>query len=110
MKVKELIEKLRELDSNLDVYYGVSDTWFWTADEVEVCDPDNFGVDVCLIYHQVIVMKVKELIEKLQEFDSDCQEMEIRYFNCTSEGESIFEVGIQYPAMYENFNDYILIS
>ncbi len=55
-------------------------------------------------------MKVKELIEKLQEFDSDCQEMEIRYFNCTSEGESIFEVGIQYPAMYENFNDYILIS
>ena len=51
MKVKELIEKLRELDSNLDVYYGVSDTWFWAAYEVEVCDPDNFGEDVCLIYH-----------------------------------------------------------
>ena len=71
MKVKELIEKLRELDPNLDVYYGVSDTWFWTADEVEVCDPDNFGVDVCLIYHQVIVMKVKELIEKLQMYDQE---------------------------------------
>jgi len=51
MKVKELIEKLRELDSNLDVYYGVSDTWFWSADCLEVCDPDNFGEDVCLIYH-----------------------------------------------------------
>lgn len=49
MKVKELIEKLQELNPNLDVYYGVSDTWFWAANEVEVCDPDNFGVDVCLI-------------------------------------------------------------
>ena len=55
-------------------------------------------------------MKVKELIEKLQEFDPECQEMEIRYSNCTSEGESIFEVRIQYPDMFENFNDYILIS
>lgn len=69
MKVKELIEKLRELDPDLDVYYGVSDTWFWTADEVEVCDPDNFGEDVCLIYLQVVEMNVGELIEKLQELN-----------------------------------------
>ena len=55
-------------------------------------------------------MKVKELIEKLQEFDPECQEMEIRYSNCSPEGESIFEVRIQYPDMFENFNDYILIS
>ena len=71
MKVKELIEKLRELDSNLDVYYGVSDTWFWSADCLEVCDPDNYGEDVCLIYHQVVEMKVKELIEKLQLYDQE---------------------------------------
>ena len=51
MNVGELIEKLKELNPNLPVYFGVSDTWFWAAYEVEVCDPDNFGVDVCLIYH-----------------------------------------------------------
>ena len=72
MNVGELIEKLKELNPNLPVYFGVSDTWFWSADCLEVCDPDNFGVDVCLIYHQVVEMKVKELIEKLQKYDSEC--------------------------------------
>jgi hypothetical protein len=51
MNVGELIEKLKELNPNLPVYFGVSDTWFWSADCLEVCDPDNFGEDVCLIYH-----------------------------------------------------------
>ena len=82
MKVKELIEKLRELDSNLDVYYGVSDTWFWSADCLEVCDPDNFGEDVCLIYHQVVEMKVKELINKLKTLD---QERTITIYNDINE-------------------------
>jgi len=51
MNVGELIDKLKELNPNLPVYFGVSDTWFWSADCLEVCDPDNFGEDVCLIYH-----------------------------------------------------------
>ena len=72
MNVGELIEKLKELNPNLPVYFGVSDTWFWSADCLEVCDPDNFGEDVCLIYHQVVEMKVYELIEKLQKYDSEC--------------------------------------
>lgn len=71
MNIGELIEKLKELNPNLPVYFGVSDTWFWSADYLEVCDPDNFGEDVCLIYHQVVEMKVKELIEKLQDFDPE---------------------------------------
>jgi hypothetical protein len=54
-------------------------------------------------------MKVKELIEKLQEFDDECQEMEIRYCNCTSEGESIYDVKIHGPSIYEHFNEFILI-
>ena len=54
MSVGELIEMLKELNPNLPVYFGVSDTWFWSADCLEVCDPDNFGEDVCLIYHQVM--------------------------------------------------------
>lgn len=51
MNVGELIEKLKELNPNLPVYFGVSGIWFWSADCLEVCDPDNFGEDVCLIYH-----------------------------------------------------------
>ena len=51
MKVSELITELQKVDPDLSVYFGVSDTWFWSADCLEVCDPDNFGVDVCLIYH-----------------------------------------------------------
>ena len=82
MKVSELIEKLKELNPNLDVYYGVSDTWFWSADCLEVCDPDNFGEDVCLIYHQVVEMKVKELINKLKTLD---QERTITIYNDINE-------------------------
>lgn len=51
MKVSELIAELQKVDPDLPVYFGVSDTWFWSADCLEVCDPDNFGEDVCLIYH-----------------------------------------------------------
>ena len=71
MNVGELIEKLKELNPNLLVYFGVSDTWFWSADCLEVCDPDNFGEDVCLIYHQVVEMNVRELIERLQMHDQE---------------------------------------
>ena len=82
MKVSELIEKLKELNPNLPVYFGVSDTWFWSADCLEVCDPDNFGEDVCLIYHQVVEMKVKELINKLKTLD---QERTITIYNDINE-------------------------
>ena len=82
MNVGELIEKLWELDPNLPVYFGVSDTWFWSADCLEVCDPDNFGEDVCLIYHQVVEMKVKELINKLKTLD---QERTITIYNDINE-------------------------
>ena len=71
MNVGELIEKLKELNPNLPVYFTGNGTGVWFASDLEVCDPDNFGEDVCLIYHQVVEMKVYELIEKLKMYDSE---------------------------------------
>lgn len=111
MNVGELIEKLKELNPNLPVYFGVSDTWFWSADCLEVCDPDNFGEDVCLIYHQVKEMNVGELIEELKKYESD---MEVKYFYLDSfgriVGETITDIEIWCPDETDNYDEFVLIS
>ena len=111
MNVGELIKELQKVDPDLPVYFGVSDTWFWSADCLEVCDPDNFGEDVCLIYHQVVEMKVYELIEELKKYES---EMEVRFVYLDSfgriKGEIITDIEIWCPDESDNYEEFVLIS
>ena len=70
MNVGELIEKLKELNPNLPVYFTGNGTGVWFASDLEVDEHEYYG-EVCMIYHQVITMKVKELIERLQMYDQE---------------------------------------
>ena len=78
MNVGELIEKLQELNPNLPVYFTGNGTGVWFASDLEVDEHEYYG-EVCMIYHQVVEMKVRELIKILDELDSDEQEKEIMF-------------------------------
>ena len=50
MNVDELIEKLKELNPNLPVYFTGNGTGVWFASDLEVDELEYYG-EVCMIYH-----------------------------------------------------------
>lgn len=110
MNVGELIEKLKELNPNLPVYFTGNGTGVWFASDLEVDEHEYYG-EVCMIYHQVITMNVGELIEELKKYES---EMEVKFFYLDSfgriVGEIITDIEIWCPDETDNYEEFVLIS